>query len=65
MNQTGVLFWGTPSSTIFCFVKQLSSMVNLEDFQQDLREYQQLEPQWECDVLVQRSNILNTIVEEF
>ena len=41
-------------------------MVNLEeDFQQDLREYQQLEPQWECDVLVQRSNILNTIVEEF
>jgi hypothetical protein len=36
-----------------------------EDFPQVLHEYQQLEPQRERDILVPRSNILNTMVEEF
>ena len=52
---------------LFCFV--LAAVIdghNMEvDFPQVLHEYQQLEPQRERVVLVPRSNILNTMVEEF
>ena len=52
---------------LFCFV--LAAVIdshNMEvDFPQVLHEYQQLEPQRERVVLVPRSNILNTVVEEF
>ena len=52
---------------LFCFV--LAAAIdghNMEvDLPQVLHEYQQLEPQRERMVLVPRSNILNTMVEEF
>ena len=52
---------------LFCFV--LAAVIDgynmVVDFPQVLHEYQQLEPQRERVVLVPRSNILNTMVEEF
>ena len=52
---------------LFCFV--LAAAIdghNMEvDLPQVLHEYQQLEHQREHVVLVPRSNILNTMVEEF
>ena len=50
----------------FCFV--VAAVIDhdiKEDLSPVLHENQQLEPQPECVILVPRSNILNTMVEEF